>query len=220
VRYSPTQLQEVLQRHSSVVIKPAIGSGGHGVVKIQKQNGKNYTLHTGLKKMTLNRKNLPLQIKQLIGSRKYIIQQTIQLISYNNRPIDFRILLIKPKNTWIYGGVMGKCARKGKFVTNHGQGGTPMTLQKAINSSQLRNRTRPNTMEKKLQTLGAQVSKTFDQYSTSFRVLGLDVAIDKKAKPWILEVNTYPNYKLFKYHSDKTLYGKIHHTISKIRNKK
>ncbi|MNR59562.1 Tubulin-tyrosine ligase family protein [compost metagenome] len=60
-----------------------------------------------------------------------------------------------------------------------------------------------------LKQLGVSVGHNFDQNFKGFRELGLDVAIDNKGKPWILEVNTRPQFYPLKNMSNRKLYKRI-----------
>ena len=57
--------------------------------------------------------------------------------------------------------------------------------------------------------MGVTVGNKFDQHLKGFRELGLDVAIDTEGIPWILEVNTRPQFYPLKNMKNKKLYNRI-----------
>jgi len=156
-------------------------------------------------------------LKKIMGERPYMIQQGIPLITIQNRPLDFRVLVLRPKTNWEVMGIMGKWAAKNKIVTNHSRGGAPITLDKALKNSVNATDQQINQMEKKLIQLGLEASKSLRRSYRNVREVGMDVAIDNQLNTWILETNSRPNYQLFRSHRDKRLYGKIDRYIHLIR---
>ena len=57
--------------------------------------------------------------------------------------------------------------------------------------------------------LGVSVGQNFEQHNRRFRELGLDVALDAKGRPWILEVNTRPQIYPLKNMKNRKLYKRI-----------
>jgi hypothetical protein len=203
-------LWEYLSNFSFIILKPVVGTGGRGIIKIGKIGDNKVLLQTGLKKQVFYSKSeLVVHVTRLTKGQSYLIQQGINLITINERPIDFRILLYKRKNQWEFMGGMGKLAAKNKIITNFCKGGKPITVEKALKYGLKLNAEECSELEQKLQALGTVVASTFDKQYKSIRELGLDVAIDKNLHIWILEVNTRPMYNLFRYHADRTLYNKI-----------
>lgn len=53
------------------------------------------------------------------------------------------------------------------------------------------------TVKDKLKRLGLEVAAHFEQSFPRMKEIGIDVAIDRSMKLWILEVNTKPDPRLF-----------------------
>ncbi|WP_202076556.1 YheC/YheD family protein [Caldalkalibacillus salinus] len=218
-RLSKASLQHYLRDYSTVFLKPERGTGGRGIYKLIHRDGNVCVYCNRSKKVYNNKEDVLRVVQREAKKRTYLVQQGIGLLKVMNRPVDFRIILVRPDEEWKYMGVIGKVASKNKFVTNKCQGGSPITLSQAL----LRNgRTKAEVADvsERLETLGLQVAQRFSEASPAFRKLGLDVGIDRQGKIWILEVNTVPRYKLFKYHPDQTLYGKIHRSMMIIRSRR
>lgn len=216
-KLSEKELWLFLERYPFVILKPVLGTGGQGIIKVQKKNGI-YLLQTNEKKYKCRQKNeLVRIIKNEITDQKYLIQQGIQLIQYQNRPIDFRLVLLKPAGEWEYIGGMGKIAAKNKIITNFCKGGSPIMIDQALRSSLNYSEEKVNQIQNQMKMLAQVVSECFSKNYQFVRELGLDVGVDQQGRIWIIEVNTRPMYNLFKFHSDRSLSGKINRYIKMIR---
>lgn len=212
-------LDYYVKKYPSCFLKPSLGGGGKGVIKISKY-GKYYALHSSIfKKNYANINRLSNDLQKRTRSKKYIIQQGIELFHIKQRPVDFRILLLKPHQSWKYIGIMGKYAGKNRFVTNHARGGRSINLQPALRYGLNYSNKKCKEMERKLESLGLNIANSLNDTFSNITELGLDVAIDSNEQIWLIEANTKPRFKLFKDHTDTTLYLKIFRAIKELRSK-
>lgn len=219
VRYSQRNLVTLLEKYDSVFLKPITGTGGSGIIKIYFKEPY-YIMHYLKYKIKINSlERLFYQISRIMNHKHgpYMIQQGIDLISINNRPIDFRVLLLKPYNEWLPMGIMGKLGVEDKIVTNKCRGGKPILFNVAIARTLGLNNTETINLEKKIFSLGVNVGKALSKDYRYVRELGMDIAIDKNSNFYILEVNAMPRYNLFKYHNNRALYPQIAEYIHHIR---
>lgn len=99
-------LKTMCRKYTTVFLKPITGSLGKGIIKIIRQPGNTYTCHfssiNGTKK--INYSSLPRVFRAISGllkSRRYQIQQGLNLITNHGRPVDFRVLVQKNlEGTW------------------------------------------------------------------------------------------------------------------------
>ena len=217
--FNETNLNDLTEKYPIIFGKPIVGTGGSGIIKISKESEQFIIKTNVITKVATNKSELFKMLNTLMGERPYMIQQGIPLISIQNRPLDFRVLLLRPKNKWELMGIMGKWAAKGKIVTNHSRGGAAITLDKALRYSVNATDQQIKLMEQKLIQLGFEAAKTLNKSYHGVRELGMDVAIDDQLNTWILETNSRPNYHLFKSHKDKRLFGKIDLYMNYIRRK-
>ena len=63
-------------------------------------------------------------------------------------------------------------------------------------------------VHRKLELLGESAGHCFDRHLDGFREIGLDVAVDREGRLWILEANTRPQYYPLKS-VDKSGYRRI-----------
>lgn len=212
--YNKRNLKKYLQMYETVFLKPNEGGKGQGVIKISRV-GKDFIIQNGTKSHVMTNYSALYDVsKKLTNNRIYIIQQGIPLIQVNQRPIDFRILLFKPKKHWIAMGIMGKWAAKNKFVTNYSRGGQAITLRKALKKKWAISEKEALQLENRLKRLGLYMARTHFNYA---KELGLDIGIDRNKNIWIIEGNTIPGINLFKYHEDHQLYRKIYRIRKQIR---
>lgn len=190
-------IKYLLNSYSTVYLKPTNGALGRGIIKIQKSN-KNYIVNfshpTG--PTIKNFKNFDVMYKYLlprITSRKYILQQGLSLLKYKNRPIDFRILVQKNSyGTWYITSMVARIAKEQYFVSNLAQGGTQSRVMNTINlaSPTLAKKITKNQFKR----VALSTAKNLESASSEhFAELGIDLALDKYGKLWLIEINSKPS---------------------------
>ncbi|MBO8170784.1 MAG: YheC/YheD family protein [Bacillaceae bacterium] len=210
---------DYLDQYPVVFLKPVIGTGGYGVIKIERQNGHYKVQRDTLVKTFKNREVLFRTLQKSIKNKRYIIQKGIDLITIQGRPVDFRILLLRPQNEWKLMGIMGKWAAPNKIVTNHCRGGKAITLRNALIKSGDFNIEEIRELEERLNSLGLQMAEILTRRFRYLRELGVDIALDRQKNVWVLEANTRPMFNLFRHHDNKKLFNKIYFYVKGIRNK-
>ncbi|CAK4824486.1 unnamed protein product [Aphanomyces euteiches] len=122
------------------------------------------------------------------------------MLRFQGRPFDFRVMIQKnPNGKWETTGIAGRVAHPSKAVTNGSQGGTIYPAGSLIKPALI-------------QTLGHIAHLTAVQFSLKYPLmneLGIDIAVDRHRKPWILEVNTRPDPCPFTKLADKRSINKI-----------
>ena len=188
--YGGDTLVSMLAEHEMVVIKPIVGTGGNGVIRIQKDGTgylvthKRRTVHVD----TLN--SLLYVLSRMRLRRRYLIQQGIHLAKIQGRPLDYRVKVVKDRGRWVFRAMLGRLASPGLFVTNICKGGTLLRCGHAlrlslphINATEKRNEMRHVTR---------QCIAILESHFPGIGELGFDYGLDNEGKIWILEVNTRP----------------------------
>lgn len=207
--YTNHSLWQMIARHRTVFLKPVVGTGGKGIIRIVRRNGACFSVQIGMNKYSVKSKQRLLRlIRYLTGLKQYLVQQGIDLISLEKRPLDYRLLILRPGSAWKIIGIMGKWAARGKIVTNHCRGGKPIDFQPSLKRSLGLSKRKCKKMENNIHALGRRVAETLGNHYR-MRGLGLDIGIDKQKRIWLLEANTEPLYRLFRYHHNRALYPKI-----------
>ncbi|MEW9672230.1 YheC/YheD family protein [Ammoniphilus sp. 3BR4] len=227
-RYSPEtclfdwgQLSDYLAKYEAVYIKPVVGAGGRGIMRVSKLEQGGYLLQAGCQRKQMKSwERLRSKLdKRIENKSSYMLQQGIDVLTVDGKPVDFRLLLLKSKDKWKYMGVMGKQAAKDKMVTNHIQGGKALTLRQSLKKSGMGKIVKDQQMEKDMRKLAKHTSAAISEHYPHVRELGLDVAMDKQGKLWVLEANTKPAFKLFRHHPDSTLHPRISEKVRLIRSR-
>lgn len=199
-------LEYLLYRHGAAFFKPDRGDGGAGIVQIRldpsetslwfHQNGGNrqIPISEGYQWLTGEARN-----------RAHIIQQNICPIFHTGRPLDFRVLLQRIKDSWEVTGMCARIAAKGEVVTNLRRGGRPLPLDSVVGGGA----EGVHWLQGSLSRLGVEVANTLTRTYRGLRELGLDVVMNDIGRMWILEVNTRPRFNIFRLLSTRQTYRLI-----------
>ncbi|MFY0542656.1 YheC/YheD family protein [Brevibacillus sp. H7] len=208
----------LLRKYPVLYLKPDRGTGGGGIIRIRRGR-KAYHVQAGVtSRIVQDRRKLYSVVTRLTGRRRYLVQQGISMVTIKRRPIDYRLLVLKPGTSWEVMGIMGKWAAPNKIVTNYCRGGRPIRLFNSLRRSMGMSEQQCRKTEQRIFALGLQVARAMNPYS--LRELGLDLAIDRNLRIYLLEVNTGPQFKLFRFHADRTLHRKIAGYVRRIRSRR
>lgn len=213
---NPENLQVFLEEQNVVFAKPSCGGGGKGVVKLERMEER-VRIYAGADRYEESMLKAYRRVAAMAGKRSYIVQQGIPLITIEECPVDFRTLLLKPGKSWRYMGIMGKVAVREQVVTNHCRGGSSITFSNALAASRELKGEDIRRLENELESLSLQIAEALQRKFPLIRELGLDIGLDGKLHPWLIEANTRPQYNLFKDHDDRTLYKRIDAIVNTVR---
>lgn len=209
LRFNKHNLKSMLSAYSTVYFKPTSGSGGFNIVRIKKWKGGYQTQYNRARTTYSTLDRLYAMLSRFSKKRSFLLQKGIHLARTNGRPFDIRVMVQKTnKGAWLSTAIITKVGKPGKVATNYHQGGKLKLLRPTLSGAGY-NRASIQHMEAKLKRLGVSVGKNFARRRKGFRELGLDVALDSKRKPWILEVNTRPEIYPIRKMRNKTLYRRI-----------
>ncbi|HDX9614587.1 TPA: YheC/YheD family protein [Bacillus toyonensis] len=200
-----------LDQYRDVIVKPISGSLGKGIMRLIVGANNQYTLqHTNKIFQFTDTSELLLFLKQKIKSKPYIIQQYIQLAKVKNSPFDLRVIVQQKSNdcTWKVTGIYAKVAFDGYFTTNLAKKGTAITVNQAINDSNLKEMNSKELLQQ-INVTALRVAHLLKKISPHHRIWGLDMGIDSNGALWIIEVNSKPGIKGFKRLEDQNMYQTI-----------
>lgn len=201
-------LKSMLDKYRMVFIKPVYGMHGNGVMRLDQQK-QHFQLRSGSSKLKYGSfTSFYQEIKKRTRKKSYMVQKGIYLLKYKNRPFDIRIMVQKNvKDQWEVSGMLCRVAHPQKVVTNVLRGGMVMPLNRLL--AAYATKTQREHLMRKLHQLGMETAKHLQKRYPRIKELGMDVAIDHKLKPWILEVNTMPDLWLFCRLSDRSMFRRI-----------
>ncbi|MDQ0193889.1 YheC/YheD family protein [Paenibacillus wynnii] len=188
--YSEAALLTMLSQYGNVVIKPVVGGGGYGVIKVFRNQGQYGFTYMDTTRIYRDFTSMKHALNVVRVKRKYLIQQGISLARIAGRPIDYRVKVVKVGEGWEFRSMVGRLARPGLFVTNLCKGGTMLSCREGLRKSL----PKVNTSAKKaeMRRLTLVCINLMERHFPGVGELGFDYAVDLRGKIWILEVNTRP----------------------------
>ncbi|WP_017754256.1 YheC/YheD family endospore coat-associated protein [Calidifontibacillus oryziterrae] len=197
-----TVVDDFLRKYNKVFIKPINGSLGLGIQQIFKSNIDNYYYC----RFRQNEKNYLRKYKtlenllthqfQTTTLQHFIVQQGIQLLRMNEKPIDFRVHTNKDEfGEWQVSAIAAKVAGTGSITTHIGSGGTVKTMDEILNFTNL-----PTNIASQIEETVLSISLILDKEITgNIGEIGFDLGVDKTGKIWLFEANSKPGRSIFKH---------------------
>ncbi len=190
------QLGPWLRNYQTVFIKPARGSLGLGIVKISRM-ARGYRYHRirmggGSRAGVCDSlRKLEERLRAFLPRRSMIIQQGLHLARYGGRPYDIRVMVQKtPRGNWTCTNMIARVASPGSAVSNVAEGGTMISVRRAIRGSLRINARVANRRIRRGARIIARAVET--RLGQEFGEFGIDMALDRKGRLWLIEVNAKP----------------------------
>jgi len=207
-RMNRKSLGKLLKHYGMVYVKPNTGSLGIGVMKIGRSGGK-WTVRTGLKRKAFPRYgSMYSWLRAETKGRAYLVQRGIRVIGLGGRAADFRVMVQKGRKAgWQVTGTAARVAHPGKAVTNGSQGGSIHDAGALLRRTFGKRKT--VALRKTFKVLALKTAGRFSKAYPRMNELGLDIAVDRGGKAWILEVNTRPDPCPFTKLKDRSMLRRI-----------
>ncbi|MBU7006670.1 YheC/YheD family protein [Phosphitispora fastidiosa] len=198
---SPESLRSFINIYKTVYLKPVHGSLGKGIMKISLlPEGYGYQYRNrkkNIKGIWTDIHRMDIEITDFINKKPYVMQQGLDLISYNGRVFDIRVLMQKnAAGSWVNSAMVARVASEGNIFPNVAAGGEAKNVEKLW-----RDLTTQGWIgsEAYLSTLSISLTaaETLENTLGTFAEIGLDIGIDKTGNIWIIEINSKPSYKVF-----------------------
>jgi hypothetical protein len=193
-----------VKKHSIVYMKPMNGTGGRGILRLQRLPGGEHCLLQGRdpnRRILLPQKVTPEQITSRVTGWKlghrYILQQGIPLQLKDGRVHDFRMLVQKDSTgVWQVTGCAGRVGPK-RSVTSNLHGGGSATPMETLLKRRFGSQAKVDQIKQSAYTLGLNVVKHLEEKFGRLCEVGIDLAVDPKGHVWLLEVNPKPSREVF-----------------------
>jgi hypothetical protein len=185
-------LDKMLDRFGSVYLKPINGTLGNGLVKAAR-SGEGWTFQRKYDKFPANfaaREQAAAFADAVVGKRRYLVQQDIRLLKYNEQYVDFRVNMQKDFSMeWNCTGMITCTGASGGIHSNYTNAGQYLSFEnfmlKGLSAGE------EEILRKKREIIGLcrKICKMLDESGENYGDLGIDIGFDAALKPWIFEVN-------------------------------
>lgn len=212
---SPADVAAMLKRFATVYFKPINGTGGRGILRIDRMKdgtlllqGRNHS-RTIVQPRKIRREQLPAVIRgwDRHGDR-YIVQQGLQNRLPNGRVHDYRLLVQKNgSGEWVVTGCAGRVGPRNSITSNLHGGGTAASMS-ALLREWVDDEDQLEQIKRTAESFGIEVAKHLEKTYGTLCELALDLAIDRKGRVWLLEVNHKPAREVFIRAGDLQTYRK------------
>lgn len=207
-RMTRDSLRAMLSRYGMVYIKPEAGTYGKGVMRVESRGG-SYSYQAEEKKRIFN--SFDAMYRSILRhkrKRPYLVQKGIHLLKYKGRAFDIRVMVQRNRaRAWETTGIIGRVAHPRKIVTNYHSGGKPTNVRLLLTS--FASRQRAAGIERKLAHVGYKAAKALSRRYPGIDMVGADIGLDARLRPWIIELNTNPDPYIFRHLADKRISRKV-----------
>lgn len=182
-------LDDMLNKHKIVYLKIVNASLADGLIRAWKEEDRYYFKgkYDGNPK-GLEREEAELFLKELDDS--YLIQQGIECLKYNERYLDFRVIMQKDHTKlWNCTGIIASFGMKGGICSNYEDFGYSLSFEKAL--TKILDCDKEFIFKKRQEVIRncKIICEFLDLTKENYGDLGIDVAIDVDLNVWILEIN-------------------------------
>jgi hypothetical protein len=195
-------IEDMLSKYGHVYLKPINGSLGLGVHQIlyDKTQDDYYCRYQDREGVNRLRKFSSLEglFQTVLANRnleKMLVQQGIQLLRQEQRPIDFRIHTNKDEaGVWHVTALAAKLAGQGSVTTHARSGGEVKTVSELFQQDDLKLYT--DKLVHAALLLSNSISNNMEGIIGE---IGFDLGIDKHGDVWLFEANSKPGRSIFSH---------------------
>ncbi|RJG26762.1 YheC/YheD family protein [Paenibacillus thiaminolyticus] len=215
--YSERNLRSMLAHYPLLYAKPGNGTGGMGVVRIQAKQGR---YEVWGRKRSFGLRNVRLRHRgevvrwlahwtrsQRIRNGSFVLQQGIDTELLPERTADARVLHQKNgEGEWVTTGMAIRVGTprspNSNLAGQRGSAALPFLpfMEKHFGLEQAK------AIEEECRCVAQRLTEVIEDKIGSLFELGIDLAVDKAGKIWLLEVNPKPSRDLFRKIGDKEAY--------------
>lgn len=190
----PMDILAMLNKYGRVFVKPIFGRSAKGIYEFSTRDD-GYFIRSRIndrnqETFISHRASFESFIRKSIALEQYIVQQAIDLVTNQNRIVDFRLILVKDySGEWKDMGLFSRFGALDSMVCNIDAGGIPGLGDAAIQTLFPFTEEEWSEYRQRLSILAITAAKCVENYLVNCGNLGIDFAIDNQKKIWILEMN-------------------------------
>jgi glutathione synthase/RimK-type ligase-like ATP-grasp enzyme len=199
--YNHANLQAMLSRHSLLYLKPLNGTGGRGIVRLERKGDGYHLLGRDKQraKVTAVIRQLPPLLRWIDRWKweRFIVQQGLHLELVPNRSVDLRLMIQKDgSGQWSITGHGIRIGGERSATSNLHGGGKAIPTKSFL--AQRFGEQRTVDILRQCYELSYQTAETIENHFGRMIELGLDIGIDVNGRAWLIEVNPKPGRQIFK----------------------
>lgn len=210
------QVKRFIDEHRKALLKPVNLSRGRGICFIACEGGK-YVIddyrRSRPQHMVLASEEA---LKEFFSANqnffsRYLIQEYIPLALIGGSPFDIRVVMQKDAAAdWVCSGIECRVANNESLLTNISRGGCALSIAQAIEKA-FPEYDSADDVRSSIEMLCRKLCLYLDGMGQHFAELGIDIAMDKDKKLWVIEANVFPSFKGFR-EMDYPTYLEIRYT--------
>lgn len=212
---STDDVSQLLRKFQTVYLKPINGTGGRGILRIDRQSdgtlllqGRNHS-RSIVQPKRVPRSSLSSALARwdMRGDR-YIAQQGLSIKLPNGRIHDYRMLVQKNSTgVWEVTGCAGRVGPL-RSITSNLHGGGEAASMNSLLKQWIGSEHEIAKIRETAETLSINIARHLEANIGALCELALDLAIDRRGHVWLLEVNPKPSREVFKQAGEKSVYRK------------
>lgn len=192
-------------REDVFFVKPISGSQGIGIARFRRLARGKWSYFwvkqgVGVKRGKISGLKNLLNFRQMhFPEDQYIVQKGVRLARAGGYPFDLRILLQKGKSgRWRIASRVARVATRKGALTNIARGARPATWREVFRLSGLGKTARARVrLSLAIRRMALRVAKGLERaMGRPLGELGVDIAIDRSGRLWLLEANAKPGHQM------------------------
>lgn len=199
----------LLAEHEAVYLKQIDGRQAKGLLRVARTPaGWRMADNSGL---VVEGNTAPERVSALAGSGRYLVQQAVAAARYQDRPVDFRVIMQKDGHKrWQCTAVIARFGAEEAIATNFVRAGFAKPGTEALRLVFGLTESQAFTAQAGMIALCRLACETIDNCGGLYGDLGIDVVLDTGLKPWLLEINKLHDHRMPLYGlKDRGLYQAV-----------
>ncbi|MFC5468369.1 YheC/YheD family protein [Cohnella suwonensis] len=204
---------QMLRKYPTVYLKPINGTGGRGILRIDRTKSGGFLLQgrnharTIVQPRKVSRGGLTSALSDWdTRGERYIVQQGLNIKLPNGRVHDYRMLVQKNgAGNWEVTGCAGRIG-PARSITSNLHGGGEAASMNALLRHWIGDESDIAAIRKTAENFGIGVARHLESSYGALCELALDLAIDRSGRVWLIEVNPKPSREVFKKAGERDTY--------------
>lgn len=211
---SLSDVKTMLQSKPILYLKPVNGTGGRGILRIEKLKGSSQQYYiqgrNQQRKIITPQKVHSARLGSILQTwnmkDRYLVQEGIPVELPDGRVHDYRMLVQKNKDgTWGLTGIAGRIGAIRSVTSNLHGGGKAVSIDTLL-AQWIPNDKKRLVVKQQAETLGLETAAYLEETYGALCELALDLAINKNGDVYLLEVNPKPAREVFAKSGQKHIY--------------